>query len=358
MEIYALDNTYARIAIVDQFESLIWTERYSDLSDFTLVVKDTTANRNQFKDGIVLTHSLTDRMMVVESRLREITDAGLHTLKIQGRGFESILYNRSVTPFPESTTTWKSAAPATLGWIATRMVSFHLVRGEGLMPEDVVPELYTADTTEGTELVSVAVELGNMFDRVKSLCDSAKLGFRIQLLPTSPKLRFNVYKGRDLRHVVFSSTLDSLTSESHLHDIKDYKNLAYVWGKDAKKNTIVAAPGLSVYRTGIMRRVLHVDAGDIDPAESTEATYLDQLKQRGLEALAEHNKVDIFDGLLTGLDPYQYQYSYSLGDVITMMDADNRKHTAVITEYIWSWDGNGLKAYPTFTATDEWEENV
>lgn len=354
MEIYTLDAAYSRTAIVDQFDSLIWTERYSDLSDFILVVKDTAANRSQFRDGVFLTHNLTDRMMVVESQLREVTDLGLHTLKIQGRGFESLLKNRTVTPFPIGTTTWKSAAPATLGWVATRMVSHHLVLGEGLMAEDVVPEMYTADTTEGTELVSVAVELGDMFDRVKSLCDSGKLGFRIQLLPTSPKLRFNVYKGRDLRHVVFSSTLDSLTSESHLHDIKDYKNLAYVWGKDAKESKVVAAPGLSVYRTGIMRRVLHVDAGDIDPAESTAAVYDDQLKQRGLEALAEFNKVDIFDAQLTGLDPYEYRYTYSLGDVVTMLDANNRKHTAVITEYIWSWDGNGLKAYPTFTATDEW----
>lgn len=355
MEIYILDPAYVRTTIVEQFESLIWTERYSDLSDFTLVVKDTQANRSQYKDGMMLTHNLTDRMMIVESRLREITDAGLHTLKIQGRGFESILHNRSVTPFPVDTATWKSAAPATLGWIATRLVNFHLVSGEGRMPEDVIPELYIADTTAGSTLISVAVELGNMFERVKSLCDSDKLGFRIQLLPTSPKLRFNVYKGRDLRHVVFSSTLDSLTSESHLHDISDYKNLAYVWGKDAKTNKVVATPGLSVYRTGIMRRVLHVDAGDIDPAESTAAVYEEQLKQRGLEALAEHNKVDIFDGQLTGLDPYEYRYSYSLGDVVTMMDVDNRKHTAIITEYIWSWDVNGLKAYPTFTATDEWD---
>lgn len=355
MEIYTLDPSYIRTAIVDEFESLIWTERYSDLSDFTLVVKDTKANRSQFKDGVFLTHNLTDRMMVVESRLREITDQGLHTLKIQGRGFESILTNRTVTPYPVGTTTWKSDAAATLGWITTRLVGFHLVDGNGRMTEDKVDELYIADTTAGTELVHVAVELGNMFERVKSLCDSGKLGFRIQLLPTSPKLRFNVYKGRDLRHVVFSSTLDSLTSESHLHDIQNYKNLAYVWGKDAKTNKVVAAPGLSVYREGIMRRVLHVDAGDIDPAESTAAVYDEQLKQRGLEALAEHNRVDIFDGQLTGQDPYEYRYSYSLGDVVTMMDADGRKHTAVITEFIWSWNNEGLKAYPTFTATDEWD---
>lgn len=355
MEIYALDETYNRTMVVDQFESLIWTERYSDLGDFTLVVKDTPGHRGLFRDGRTLTHNLTDRMMVVEARLRETTDEGLHTLKVVGRSFESILTNRSVTPYPVGTTTWKSDAAATLGWITTRLVNFHLVSGEGLMAEDVVPELYIADTTDGTQLISVAVELGNMFERVKALCDSDKLGFRIQLLPTSPKLRFNVYKGRDLRHVVFSSTLDSLTSEAHLHDIKDYKNLAYVWGKDANKSKVVAAPGLSVYRTGIMRRVLHVNATDIDPAESSAAIYEDQLKQRGLEALAEHNKVDIFDGRLTGLDPYEYRYSYSLGDVVTMMDADNRKHTSVITEYIWSWDGNGLKAYPTFTATDEWD---
>lgn len=351
MEIYILDANYSRTSVVDKFKSFIWTERYSDIGEFKLNIEDTKVNRGLFRDGTILTHSLTDKMMVVESRLRKEEADGTRTLEVSGPGFEAILKSRVVYPRNEGDTTW--TASETLGWVATRLVADHLTSG-GQNPDDVIEGLYIADTTEGTEKVEVASSLNSIYDAVKKICDSGKLGFRIQLLPTNPKLRFNVYKGRDLRHVVFSSSLDTLTEESHLHDIKNYKNIARVRGKDSKKIIHVPAPGTSVYRRDWMRKVLDVAAEDIDPTKVTVEVYEKQLRQRGLEALAEANKVDIFDAKLTGLDPFEYRYTYSLGDIVTMMDAEGRKVLSIITEYIWAWDAEGLRSYPTFTATDEW----
>lgn len=350
MEIYALDEFQSRIQIIDEFESFIWTERYSDLGEFKIVVKDTAKNRGIFRDVRYLTHSLTDRMMVVENRLRKIDANGLQLIDVGGPSFEAILKSRVVNPSAEGKKTWDSKG--TLGWLATRLVGSHMVEGP-YDPYDIIAGMYIADTTGETKEVDAAVEMGSIYDGVKKLCDSGKLGFRIQLLPTDPRLRFNVYKGRDLRHVVFSSTLDTLTEESHLHDISNHKNIARVRGKNGRVIT-VPAPGTSVYRTGWMRKVLDVNAEDVDPEKITTTVYDNMLRQRGLEALGQANKIDIFDAKLTGVDPYDYRYSYSLGDIVTMMDAENRRHTAVITEYIWSWDSNGLRAYPTFVATDEW----
>lgn len=352
MQIYVLDEFLGRTAIIDKFESFIWTERYSTLGDFTLVIEDTSVNRSLLRDATYLTHSLTDRIMVVETRLRETDEAGVRTLKVSGPGFESLLANRAVYPRNEGDTTW--TAKETHGWVATRLVADHMINGVGT-PYDILAGLYVADTTGGTEQVEIASALSDsLLTAVQKICDSAKLGFRIQLLSTDPRYRFNVYKGRDLRHVVFSSSLDTLTQESHLHDIKGYKNIARVRGKDSKVIVLVPAPGTSVYRTNWMRKVLDVAAEDIDPTKVTAEVYRDQLKQRGLEALAQTNRVDIFDAQFTGLDPFDYRYSYSLGDIVTMMTAEGRMIPAIITEYIWAWDAEGLRSYPTFTATDEW----
>lgn len=352
MEIYTLDANYKRYDVVDKFDSFIWTERYNDVGDFEIVTNDTPQNRSRFRDGTCLTHTLTDRIMIVESRFRSTDDQGRTTLKVKGPSIDAVLDSRAVVPRNTGEATWN--ATETAGWIATRLVADIMVSGTGLTTDDVIPELYIADTTGETTHISAAVKLGSVLDAVKNLCDSRRLGFRIQLMPTSPKLRFNVFKGRDLRDVVFSSSLDNITEESHLHDISDYKNIAYVWGKDAAAYDIVPAPNHSVYRQGLMRKVLHVDASDIDSTESTLEVYKDQLKQRGLEELSKHNKIDVFDAKLTGLDPYTYRYEYSLGDVVTMMDASNRKHETIIQEYIWAWDSEGLRSYPTFVATDEW----
>lgn len=356
MEIYTIDPlTYKKVTVVDQYESLLWVERYSDLGDFKLVVIDTPSNRSLFRDGAMLVNNLTDRVMVVENRLRKTDAAGVMRLTVSGQSFEAILKNRAVAPNVSDNTTWN--ANGSYGWLASRLAGSVLVNGNGLMSEDIIPSMYYGFTSPDTNPVDIAVELGSLYDGVKKICDSGKLGFRIQLITLEGvlRLRFNVYQGRDLRHVIFSSTLDSLAEESHLHDISNYKNIAYVWGKDKKKSVVVAAPGLSVYRTGWMRKVMHVDAGDIDPAKVTPEIYENQLRQRGVEQLASQNKVDIFDAELTSVDPYDYRYSYSLGDVVTMMDADNNRHTAIITEYIWSIDSEGLRSYPTFVATDEWD---
>lgn len=351
MEIYALTEFQEREFIIDEFESFIWTERYADVGDFKITVRDTSKNRGLFRDGRYLTHSLTDRMMMVETRLRKIDANGLHILEVSGPSYEALLKNRVVYPRTEGRETWNSKG--TLGWLATRLVGEHLVEGPHDPYDLIGGGMYFADTTGETAETDAAVELGTLYDGVKKLCDSGKLGFRVQLLPTDPRFRFNVYKGRDLRHVVFSSTLDTLTEETHLHDISNHRNIARVRGKDGYVK-VVPAPGVSYTRTGWMRKVMDVDATDVEYQDITTEVYENMMRQRGLEALAQVNKVDVFDARLTGVDPYDYRYSYSLGDVVTMMDAENRRHTAIISEYIWSINKDGLRSYPTFVATDEW----
>mgnify|MGYP002731915666 FL=1 len=38
MELYILNQTFQRVAVIDQYSSLIWTRRYWDVGDFELYI--------------------------------------------------------------------------------------------------------------------------------------------------------------------------------------------------------------------------------------------------------------------------------------------------------------------------------
>lgn len=348
MEIYILNSNYKKSFYVDEFESFIWTERYKSHGDFKLVTSDTKRHREIYTEGSVLTHDKTHIGMMIESVLREESANGGRSLVISGRALTTLFESRAVTPNLPGKLSWISGG--NVGQLVARLVNSICVDGLGLSPNDVIPELYAHNSTTTSEFVSVSIEPKSLYTALKELCDSEDLGMRIQILEESPKLRFNVFEGVDRPKVVFSSTLDNITSESYLRSIGDYRNIAYVWGKDANKVEIVPARGVSVNITGLDRRVLHVDASDIDPTDITTADYTSQLKRRGLEALAEHEKVNLFDAQLTGLDDYTYDLDYYLGDRVYFMDEDGVRKTVRITEYIWAWDQEGLRSYPTFEA--------
>jgi hypothetical protein len=48
MEVFILDSLLRRSQVVDKFESLIWTERFSEIGDFELDLKSTLEARGQF----------------------------------------------------------------------------------------------------------------------------------------------------------------------------------------------------------------------------------------------------------------------------------------------------------------------
>lgn len=348
MDVYVLDSLYQRARIIDEYNSLIWTERYSAYGDFKMVVAYTPTLRGVLSPGRCLTHPETDRIMMVENVSVKNDAEGAPTMTVTGRSIEALLDTRTIsTHIQADDLSWR--ANGTVGELVTHMVNQVCVQGTGLTPLDIIPELYTNDGVLGNESFTVAIKPQSLYQAVKDLCDSRGVGFRIQLLPTSPKLRFNVYKGQYRPNVAFSATLDNLAEEEYYNSNAEFRNVAYVFSKDGAIMETVMAPNVSVYIEGLTRRAMVVDATDIEIKDVPEADIRLLLRQRGLEALAAHKKIKFFDGELTDINPYRYKYDYSLGDIVTKMDEYNNKSLTVVTEHIWSNDSQGLRSYPTFS---------
>ena len=96
MEPLILDKNYATTAVLDKFESFLWTDRFRGYGEFELYLPVDTTALGFLKQDHYLQILSSDRMMIIEE-LQTDTDAeeGNH-LTVTGRSLESILERRVV----------------------------------------------------------------------------------------------------------------------------------------------------------------------------------------------------------------------------------------------------------------------
>lgn len=102
MDIYTLDDQFRRKDIVDRFESMIWTERFSTSGEFELSIQDTRDTRALFAVDTNIAINSSKRCMTVKNVEKTIGADGSNLLKISGPSLEEILKDRvakeSMTP--------------------------------------------------------------------------------------------------------------------------------------------------------------------------------------------------------------------------------------------------------------------
>lgn len=96
MEAWILDQNAASLAVLDTFQSFIWTDRYRGYGDFEIYMPAETSALSYLKEGNYLVTKDSDRMMIIED-IQVDTDAenGNHLI-VTGRSLESILCRRVI----------------------------------------------------------------------------------------------------------------------------------------------------------------------------------------------------------------------------------------------------------------------
>lgn len=356
MELYVLDSLLRRVEVVDQFESLIWTERFAEIGDFQLVVTSTRRTRSLFTTGTRLAANVSYRVMTVETVENTVDADGKQMLKVNGRSLEAILDDRvAKDALSDLTTKPKWTLTGTPGAIARKV--FHDVCVTGVLDvADRIPfifegaPMFPADTiTEPAESVTIDLELQSVYGVEKQICEMYDLGFRLVRNQDMSQLYFSVYSGvnrttsqTSVDAVVFSSELDNLQNTSELSTIAQSKNVAYVFSPAGFR--VVYALGVDPTTDGFERRVLFVQADDIT---SDNPDVQGALLQRGLEELSKNRTVFAFDGELNQYSSYRYGVHYNLGDLVEQRNSDGVTNQMRVTEQIFAQDGEGERAYPT-----------
>ena len=358
MDVLVLGDDLRPIEIFDDFQSLIWTERYSEWGDFELVAPSGLSSTSTLQKGTVLGLNESYRVMMVET----IEEPGDGTIKFTGRSLEALMDARITRPEvinagnPNGATT-RNATPGNHAryWFETSCRTnssvpadnFSFIQSGNLFTPGTIPE--------PTDTIDVQFNVMSVYEAVKPICDTYGLGFVIGRNKTAGNARFQVYTGSDrttwqtiLDPVVFSPDLETLEKVSSVQSSANFRNVAYVFSE--KGSRIVYAHGADATTSGFDRRVLYVDATDITLVKG--AALDAALDIRGAKALAEYRNLTAFDGEVPQAVPYNYGVDYNLGDYVERRDSRGFASKLLVTEQIFVSDLEGDRSYPTLQAMD------
>lgn len=357
MELMLLNTDLDAIAIVENYESMIWTDRYQEYGDFEIYTPVTSSILSDFKQDYYLTNRDSEHTMIVEKLLiKTETETGNH-ITITGRSLESILTRRIV---------WKQ-----------RTLTGNLQNGiETLLNENVIspsdPDrkidnfIFEPSTDERiTKLTIDAQYTGDvLYDVISKLCKEHGIGFKVTL-NDNKQFVFKLYCGLDRSYdqtdnpyVIFSPNFENIINSNYIESKSALKNISLVGGEGEGSARRYITVGNA---SGLDRREMFTDARDIssdvgDGVVLTEEEYNAKLAQRGNEDLSENISVTSFEGEVETTVMFKYREDFFDGDIIQIANEYGHETRARIVEIAISENEKGTSVYPTFsTITEEGE---
>lgn len=366
MEVYILDDQFRRIGnVIDDYESLIWTERFRAYGDFQIDLFSTVENRNKFSPGTRLAMNESNRVMTVETFEDKVNADGERIRSVAGRSLEALLDDRVAKKTLSNTTTEPKWVITDKPAAIARLIFHNICVLGTLNAADIIPHVSestfmpASTIPEPTDAVTAQLDPQTVYAALKDICDIWNLGFRLLRQNDSPNLYFDIYSGNDrtlsqsiLAPVVFSPNLDNLQNTSELYSVETFKNVAYVFSPAGFQ--VVYPDGIDPTVAGFERRVLMVNATDItadnpDGTTATPAQITAALIQRGKDELAKNRGVSALDGEISQDSQYKYGVNYYLGDLVTMQNSDGVTNSMRVEEQIFISDKEGERRYPTLT---------
>lgn len=351
MDLYILNGEFKRDQVVESYESMIWTERYSAYGDFEMIIDPGLAEQPLFSSGTYLGTNLSDRVMVVDTTEKTDDSEGVQKLKVTGKEITEILTSRPnrvglTEPEPQDQTGLPAAVMRDI---------FNTLIVTNTVVEDRLPiamgDPSPTSIPEPADSVTIRFELDTLYGSLKKIADIYNLGFRIFKDGDTGDLYFEVYSGDDRTSgqtvfpaVIFSPQLDNLTDTTDLVSFALLKNVAYVHAPNGSR--MVYANGADSSTSSWNRKVMFVKADDIDEAAGAPLQAL--LEQRGQEALAENRVVIAFDGEISQT-VYTYGVDYNLGDLVEKRNDQGTSAIMRVTEQIFISDKEGERSYPTLS---------
>lgn len=353
MELTIVESDLRTTTLIEQYESLVWTERYNSFGDFEVTTKDVNLLSLSLRTMKFVFSSESKHIMMIETiDQTEQSDNGEPLVKITGRSVEAFLEKRTCTAFDQDSLIYGNMS---LSQVAAYVVDRYCVDPATAGANNVIPSLRTTYTPGNAE--PIAVKRDTIYNVVKAVADSANMGFRIFLEEADGVrwLEFSTYVGTDRtalneQYREYSEDQENFINSGYLASSKNWYTVARVHG--ARQSIDVS--GLTPY-SGWDRRVLAVNAKDIGK-DRTDAFQNDwpEMSQRGREALAEanHRFALAIDGEIPPGKFSDPNVFYGLGDKVWVKDIYGNKEKMQITEEVWSVDAGSIQRTPTFSVIE------
>ena len=362
MELIIMDQAFRPVALIDEYTSAIWTERYSEAGDFELILPASSEYLNAVQGGYYVGIVDSDYTMMIENiGIRTSEEDGTREVVVSGRSLEALLERRIVWDPITCTEQVQDAVYRILhdnvlspgnGARTISEFSFQRIQNDPVITNQ---SYVTNSQFDGT----------TVYEAIRTLCEPYNIGFRVRLSVTNHFVFSLIYGANRtieqfvLDPVVFSSEFDNLISSEYLQSFKTLKNAVLVAG-ETKDDVQTRIP---VYATetepsGLDRREIYVSASDIkstyndeedNETQLTPEEYAALLRYKGLQTLAENRITETLDGSVENHTGPIYGEDFFVGDFVTIQNDYGVNATAQVTEYIRSYNEEGYSEYPTFT---------
>ena len=353
MDLTILDTDRTPLCVLDVYNSFIWTDRYFKYGDFELHASMSEDLLQYLKQDYYITNANSEHVMIIEKLLINSDIENGNTITVSGRSLESSLERRIV-------------------WNRTTL-SGNLQNGiKKLLNENIISpsnsnrkiDNFIFEESTDSAITGLTIDGqytgDNLYEVIASICQEKDIGFKITL-NTSNQFVFKLYSGVDRSYgqsvnpyVVFSPNFENIIESNYIESKMALKNVTLIGGEGegtARKYTSVGTA------SGLDRRELFTDARDVRSEDDNgnaipEADYLEQLRQRGREKLAENVDVVAFEGEADVSTMFTYGVDFFMGDVVQIANEYGHETKSRIVELISSESEEGVSTYPTFEYVD------
>lgn len=346
-----LNTNFETVDIVEDYDSFIWTDRYFKPGDFELYFPLSTKILDTCKENFYVWSEESDRLMIIEDLTIETDHEDGNFLSVTGRSLESILDRRVIWGMLSITGNIQNGIKKILDECFI----------SPLNPDRTVSQLVFEASTD-PDIVAMEGDAqftgDNVLNVIQAICETFELGFRLRWRESDNKFVFSLYKGLDRSYdqivnsrIMFSPSFDNLGSSRYFKSIRNLKTITLIGGEGEGADRIYTTTTIDSPPTGLLRREYFTDArsvsSKVDGGTISPSEYIELLKQKGKEKLAEHVLIETFDGQIEHIPIHQYMTDYYMGDIVQIENEHGLSSRSRVTEFIRSRSPSGIEMYPT-----------
>lgn len=235
-----MNSQFERLAVIDEYTSLIWTTRFYICGDFELCVDVDEKTTGLFRKGYYIMREDDENVGIVEKIQIQKNEDDQELLIVTGRFLPSIIGRRIISQ--------QTVVSGTVSDCVNTLLTNEIIDPE--ITARQIPE-FTLGSYSIAQTMQAQYTGANLLEKICEICKTYGIGFKVTLNDQN-QFVFQLFEGVDHSYgqsenpyVIFSHEYDNLLSSQY---VEDYSDIA--------TDVLVAGEG-----EGIDRKTLWVTSG-------------------------------------------------------------------------------------------------
>ena len=235
-----MNSQFERLAVIDEYTSLIWTTRFYKCGDFEICVDVDKKTKDLFHKGYYIMREDDENVGIVEKIQIQKNEDNQELLIVTGRFLPAIIGRRIIS---QQTVVSGSVSDCVNTLLTNEIIDPEITARQ-------IPE-FTLGTYSIAQTMKAQYTGANLLEKISEICQTYGIGFKVTLNDEN-EFVFELIEGVDHSYgqsenpyVIFSDEYDNLLSSQY---VEDYSNIA--------TDVLVAGEG-----EGIDRKTLWVTSG-------------------------------------------------------------------------------------------------